>query len=95
MPFVCDLCNRSFSRKDSLTRHKANKKYHDKLKDNNTKTKYYCLCGKYYIHNQSLHTHKKSCEIALEQPNIKQKDVVHKLQKPQSDSLEVLKNEKG
>ena len=34
MTFVCDICNESFSRKDSLTRHKANKKIHIKqMKD--------------------------------------------------------------
>ena len=79
MSFVCELCNRSFSRKDSLTRHKANRKFHNKQNDTNVK-KYYCLCGKFYYHGQSLYTHKKICTIASEQPKIKQKEVVQKIQ---------------
>jgi len=79
MSFVCELCNRSFSRKDSLTRHKANQKFHNKQNDTNVK-KYYCLCGKFYYHGQSLYTHKKICAIASEQPKIKQKEVVKKMQ---------------
>ena len=91
MPFVCDLCNRSFSRKDSLTRHKANKVYHDKLKYNNAKQKYYCLCGKYYIHNQSLSTHKKTCNIALEKPKIRQKEVLSTFKDTQKENEELKK----
>jgi len=90
MSFVCDLCNRTFSRKDSLTRHKANKKYHDKHKDKNVK-RYYCLCGKYYFHNQSLSTHKKECKVALEKPKIKQKDVISTFKDTQKENEELKK----
>mgnify|MGYP003705941565 CR=1 FL=1 len=84
MTFVCDICNESFSRKDSLTRHKANKKIHIKQNDDNVK-KYYCLCGKIYYHAQSLCKHKRTCIIASHQPTIKQKEVVKQLQSKQME----------
>ena len=90
MSFVCDLCGRSFSRQDSLTRHKANVNSHVKQNDESIK-KYYCLCGNFYIHNQSLYTHKKKCKIALENPNVKQKEVLSTFKNTQRENEELKK----
>lgn len=62
MSFICDTCKQSFSRKQSLNRHKLTPNVHDKYESN--KTVFTCVCGKKYLHRQSLQKHKYKCEKA-------------------------------
>jgi len=61
--FICKVCKKSFTRKQSLERHLSISKVHDKYKES-TKT-YDCVCGNLYKHKQSLYNHKKKCEKAI------------------------------
>jgi hypothetical protein len=60
MSFVCNVCNKKFTRKQSLDRHLSNNKVHDKFQEN-IKT-YDCECGKIYKFKQSLNKHKTICD---------------------------------
>ena len=62
MSFTCDVCNQTFSRKQSLNRHKLTPNVHDKYESN--KKMFTCVCGKKYLHRQSLQKHKLKCDKA-------------------------------
>lgn len=51
----CELCQKSFSRMQTLVHHNASKMH--KTQASGAK-KYTCGCGKYYMHQQSLRNHK-------------------------------------
>ena len=59
MDFVCDECNKHFSRKDNLTRHE--KSAHGKNNAKSNKSKYECyMCDKTFNRKNILNKHLKS-----------------------------------
>ena len=66
MTFLCEVCYKSFTRKQSLDRHVSTENVHDKFLEKI----HACDCGKMYKHKQSLRNHKAKCEVALEKSEI-------------------------
>ena len=67
--YVCNLCDFKCSKESEWRRHLSTLKHvnidkglHSKNNDDSFK-KYACECGKKYGHRQSLHIHKKKCDI--------------------------------
>lgn len=58
---VCDICDISFKSKKGLTNHLKTQK-HLRLVNDNINRRFYCGCGKWYLHRQSLNNHHKSCQ---------------------------------
>ena len=56
----CKVCNKYFKKKHSFDRHNISVMHKRRLNDKDMQ-KYYCECGKYYVHQQSLHNHKLKC----------------------------------
>jgi hypothetical protein len=68
----CDLCHFKCSKKGDWNRHISTAKHinaYTLLTNTSTitSTKYECECGSSYSHRQSLHTHKKKCNIVANQ----------------------------
>ena len=60
----CELCKKTFSRLQSLERHKKTKMH---LSQNIAGVKkYMCGCGKYYLHQHSVRNHKVKCTFIAE-----------------------------
>jgi hypothetical protein len=65
----------------SLDRHNASKKH--KTRSSPSVNKYTCECGKYYLHRQSLNTHKLSCVAKVppaENGVTSNQEILHQLQ---------------
>ena len=56
----CKVCNKYFKKKHSFDRHNVSVMHIRRLNDKDMQ-KYYCECGKYYVHQQSLYNHKMKC----------------------------------
>jgi hypothetical protein len=72
--FECINCNyitlskKDFNKHNSTRKHKILTQYLQ-IEDNYPIIKpYLCNCGKTYIHRQSLYTHKKKCNLKIEEP---------------------------
>ena len=61
MVYECDICNKSFTRKQAYTRHINNETIHIKYQEN--VKSYKCTCGKKYLHLSNLSTHKRNCYV--------------------------------
>lgn len=61
MPFTCTICNIEFKSNANLQNHINNSKLHAKRCNN--EVTYTCNCGRKYSHRQSLHMHKKKCQM--------------------------------
>ena len=63
--FLCKNCDYSTSRKSQYSRHLETVKHKDRtnvyIQDPPKIKKYDCICGKTFLHRQSLHVHKKKC----------------------------------
>jgi len=64
MSYLCEICNKRFTKKQSLKRHvdtiNIHKKYFESVKH------YVCNCGHEFLHRQSLHAHKQHCTVKNE-----------------------------
>ena len=73
MQFECDVCNYITLSKKDFNKHKSTRKHKIltqdlQFEDNCPTTKsYLCKCGKEYLHRQSLYTHKKKCNLKIEE----------------------------
>ena len=61
----CELCDFKCSKKGDWTRHVSTAKHLNayELLTNTSTNKYECECGSNYAHRQSLHAHKKKCNV--------------------------------
>lgn len=64
----CDICFKTFKRKDSYERHMVSKMHENNMKKAKLR-RYTCGCGKSYFHNPSLHRHKQTCPKRDLDPN--------------------------
>lgn len=90
--FTCD-CGRSYSHRQSLSRHKQNCGGHKMLtnadgsiQNENASPGFECICGKTYMHRQSLCKHEKICKLKQSEKSPKHsqftsvtEDSIHKL----------------
>jgi uncharacterized Zn-finger protein len=81
MSWNCEVCKKSFTRKQSLERHLSTTNVHDKYNES-IKT-YDCECGKIYKHKQSLRNHKIKCEKAIKSAEAKISEVYEQRLKTQ------------
>jgi hypothetical protein len=66
--FSCEKCKYECSKKVDYERHLLTRKHkntYNTYTNDLQKIRHFCLCGKEYIHRQSLYSHKKKCECAL------------------------------
>jgi len=61
--YICDICNKRFTKKYCYNRHINNETIHNKARQNIEEYKYKCTCGKQYLHLSNLSTHKRRCSI--------------------------------
>lgn len=61
--FRCFVCNVCFKSKMNLEKHNTNSKLHLKRVASSETSTHICDCGKKYSYRQSLHLHKKRCQI--------------------------------
>lgn len=61
--FKCFVCNMGFKSKMNLEKHTTNSKLHAKRVASSETSFHVCDCGKQYSYRQSLHIHKKRCNI--------------------------------
>jgi len=73
MSITCEVCKKTFTRKQSLERHLSIANVHDKYEE--SAIKYVCECGKVYKHKQSLRNHKIKCETAVKATDTKISEV--------------------
>jgi hypothetical protein len=64
--YQCSVCDKSFTKKYCYNRHINNETIHIKTRHID-EYKYKCNCGKMYLHQSSLHKHKKQCIIHKKQ----------------------------
>jgi hypothetical protein len=66
--FSCEACDYICSNKYDYNKHLATQKHFLLTSDLSEKSikKYPCVCGKEYKHNQSLYTHKKTCQTLIQ-----------------------------
>jgi hypothetical protein len=66
--FICEKCDFKCSKKGDYNRHLATQKHIILTSDLSEYIikKYSCICGKDYKHNQSLYTHKKTCQTLVQ-----------------------------
>jgi len=67
MYYICEICNKAFTTNQNYNRHINNQNIHTKIQDIDL-YKYKCDCGKKYLHQSSLHKHKKQCNQIINQP---------------------------
>ena len=67
MYYNCEICNKAFTTNQNYNRHINNQNIHTKIQDIDL-YKYKCDCGKKYLHQSSLHKHKKQCNQIINQP---------------------------
>ena len=66
--FSCEKCKYECSKKVDYERHLLTRKHkntYNTYTNDLQKIHHFCLCGKEYIHRQSLYSHKKKCESVL------------------------------
>ena len=61
--YICDICNKCFTKKYCYNRHINNETIHNKARKGIEEYKYKCTCGKQYLHLSNLSTHKRTCSI--------------------------------
>jgi len=63
----CIICSIKFKSKANYTKHLKTERH--KIRSSNIYTKTYsCVCGKKYLHSQSLYLHRKTCDIYKHTP---------------------------
>jgi hypothetical protein len=95
--YHCDLCNYICSKKSDMKKHVYTLKHQnvDKMLTNDDKNAtfvaenitqlYECICGKNYLHRQSLSLHKKKCSILAAKNNSNKDELIDYLMKENSD----------
>ena len=84
--FLCEVCNKSFTRKSTLNRHYSSELHRRSL--NNDIKKYTCPCGKNYSYSQSLHVHKQSCAFFNQTSRVELLQTEKEVMKEQLDAYE-------
>jgi len=65
--FICEQCDFKCFKKGDYTRHLATLKHQTVTNDcEKTPKSYPCVCGKEYNHRQNLYTHKKTCQMLIQ-----------------------------
>lgn len=78
--YRCTVCNVCFKSKMNLEKHMANSKLHFKRLSAAESSQFVCECGKQYSYRQSLHLHKKKCEVSPPSNQNKLETKIEKLQ---------------
>ena len=96
MYYICEICNKAFTTNQNYNRHINNQNIHTKIQDIDL-YKYKCDCGKKYLHQSSLHKHKKQCNQIINQPEstfIELKDKFEKEKEELQKQVELEKQNK-
>ena len=95
--YNCEKCNYTCSKKSDMKKHNLTLKHQnvDKMLTNVDKTatklaekithRFNCICGKEYLHRQSLSLHKKKCVFLADKNNSNKDDLIEYLIKENSD----------
>lgn len=91
MVHICEKCNVAFKRKSHYETHLKSNRHINGTKSQKT---YTCECGKSYRHNQSLWTHKKSCDV-VQKSNVVGSGIIRdyeeKLERSEREKVELRK----
>ena len=87
MYYICEICNKEFTNKFCYNRHINNQNIHTKIQDIDL-YKYKCDCGKKYLHQSSLHKHKKQCNQIINQPESTFIELKDKFEKEKEEAYE-------
>lgn len=71
--FHCGICNIQFKSKRCLTAHQKSQRHKKHLTEENSH-KHKCICGKSYLHRQSLFNHRKTCTYTPCEETVKEPD---------------------
>ena len=91
MSYKCDVCNLSFTRKNTLDRHYKSNLH--KKKEKNEEKMYPCICGKIYLYNQSRHVHRQKCEKWKNRNNVISSEPEPESEESKDEQIESLQKE--
>jgi len=106
--FLCEICNYKCSNKKDYNKHLKTNKHFILTQTDNFVPKnpiFFCVCGKSYLHRQSLYNHKKKCSKETNNSNknnnskennnsdeITEKELIQLLVNQTKDLMDIVKN---